>query len=326
MKTFGWILVTVGVVWLIYAYNLDTSVSTGGGLYMPSRVVNLDLVQERQTHIYLASFATLIGVLLILFGKNKDEVAAEIPTSELPKTSSTPAEPPCERDLSKDAYRLWLADQYGITRNDLFDKFVLRSQTYPNLDTALSAAHELELISLEERTLREEAEQQADEERQAQIALMNEELERSQRTSLIFCGALILIVIVLMIVFTDKTDAKISPALEEDARKRFSQYEIALPEDWSINSFEEVFDSAADRAIWCNDGPGRLATMTVPASANQIISHFDEALGKGNNPYASIQPASHEDDDGVIAREYRQDVTINIFSSGNRSQLYVCFK
>jgi hypothetical protein len=34
-----------------------------------------------------------------------------------------------ERYLSQDAYRLWLADEYQIKRNDVFDRFVMGDAT-----------------------------------------------------------------------------------------------------------------------------------------------------------------------------------------------------
>lgn len=126
----------VGVVWLFIAFNMDTSVSTGGGVYMPDRVENLGLIARRQNHLMIAGLVTLIGTLLAIFGKQN----APEPERVEPAGNSLEG-PPFVRDLSSDRYRLWLAERHGITRNDLFDRFVLDGQTYESLDGALAAAH-----------------------------------------------------------------------------------------------------------------------------------------------------------------------------------------
>jgi hypothetical protein len=49
-----------------------------------------------------------------------------------------------ERSLTVDAYRLWLAKAYGITRNEVFQNYVVSNKLFPTLDEALMHAHSLE--------------------------------------------------------------------------------------------------------------------------------------------------------------------------------------
>ena len=49
-----------------------------------------------------------------------------------------------ERDLNSDAYKIWLGKQYGITKNDLFDKYECDEKLFATLDEALDYADKLE--------------------------------------------------------------------------------------------------------------------------------------------------------------------------------------
>ena len=51
---------------------------------------------------------------------------------------------PKTRDLSSDAYKLYLAKKYSIERNDVFEKFVCDEKLFSTLDEALIHADSLE--------------------------------------------------------------------------------------------------------------------------------------------------------------------------------------
>lgn len=87
MKVIGAVLMSVGVLWLIYAINMETSVTTGGntigGEIMGSgeyafrtpeikiprqEVFNLAKAETRRTHITLAAITLISGVALFGFG------------------------------------------------------------------------------------------------------------------------------------------------------------------------------------------------------------------------------------------------------------------
>jgi ribosomal protein L40E len=52
------------------------------------------------------------------------------------------------RDLTNDAYKLFLSKKYEIQKNDVFDKFVCQEKMYPTIDEALIYAHDLEQESV----------------------------------------------------------------------------------------------------------------------------------------------------------------------------------
>lgn len=157
IRKVGFVLTSVGVVWLIAAMNMETSVlpplrTNEFGMWdgqLPSRVENIGLIARRENHIIVASLLTLIGTLLILFGGNRGWKSP----SEKSAAGVECAEPPATRDLSNDEYRLWLAERYSIARNDLFDVYVVDRKTFPDLASALSHAHSLELENEEQRQI-----------------------------------------------------------------------------------------------------------------------------------------------------------------------------
>lgn len=145
MKGLGYWLIGIGAIYLLIAFNMDVSVSVSS-TYVPGYgsigggdVANLDLMARRQNHLIVASLVTLIGALMAIFGKGQSESAVADSSSGKDLQFSG------ERDLSSDAYRLWLAKYYQIERNELFDRFILDEQTFENLDDALIRAHALEV-------------------------------------------------------------------------------------------------------------------------------------------------------------------------------------
>ena len=68
MKGFGWVVLLVGVLWLIVALNMDVSVATGYG-----RVNNIGLMASRQNHIIVGSVMALCGLLMAILGKRNSE-------------------------------------------------------------------------------------------------------------------------------------------------------------------------------------------------------------------------------------------------------------
>ncbi len=61
MRAIGYVLMGVGAFWLLYAFNLETSVVVG---FRGDRVQNLALMERRQTHLTLATVMVVVGVLL----------------------------------------------------------------------------------------------------------------------------------------------------------------------------------------------------------------------------------------------------------------------
>ena len=95
-----------------------------------------------------------VGLLLGLFGPvgwivvlllPRDPVQQTSPISNASKDNKTQVTAaPETRDLSNDAYRLYLAKRYSIERNDVFEKFTCDEKLFLTLDEALIYADSLE--------------------------------------------------------------------------------------------------------------------------------------------------------------------------------------
>ncbi|OON37140.1 hypothetical protein BTJ39_20680 [Izhakiella australiensis] len=76
MRNIGWIVLSVGVIWIIVALNIDTSISID---YI-GRVNNLGLMADKQNHIMIGGFIVLCGLLMTIFGGMKAN--SEVQSSE----------------------------------------------------------------------------------------------------------------------------------------------------------------------------------------------------------------------------------------------------
>ncbi len=143
MRPVGFGLIAIGVIWLLIAFNMDTSVEVPSTYFGSSRVENIGLIAQRQNHLMVAGLVTLIGTLLVIFGGQRQP-----PEAVAIAINPAANRPPMERDLSSDAYRLWLAEKYDIKRNELFDRYVMNQQTYADLESALKGAHDIDVAHL----------------------------------------------------------------------------------------------------------------------------------------------------------------------------------
>jgi len=89
MRKFGIILILIGVIWSLFALNMDVSVETESrsisGIYIPSqRVNNIGRMDERRNHLMAGCFTILFGTILFAFG-NSRRVAPEEQASDLTK-------------------------------------------------------------------------------------------------------------------------------------------------------------------------------------------------------------------------------------------------
>lgn len=82
MRIVGTILIIIGLIWGIIAFNIDTSIEVGGESYgsgeyavkVPkARVNNLGLMNDKQNNISGAGVILVIGVILFIFGGRKEE-------------------------------------------------------------------------------------------------------------------------------------------------------------------------------------------------------------------------------------------------------------
>jgi hypothetical protein len=152
-------LLLAGVVWLISAWNMGTSVRTGGEFigdtYIPSRsVVNLDKQDTRRNHLLLASLLTLSGVIFLSISATKGTAPVESSGAkgDAPSTSA----PPCDRDLTLDAYKIWLVSKYKITKNEVLGGVVCHETLFGTTEEALAHAHALEMKTISDDLAQQE--------------------------------------------------------------------------------------------------------------------------------------------------------------------------
>ncbi len=65
MKSVAYVLLALGIVWLVYALNMETAVSVGEGV----RIHNQGLLANRLNNVILASVTLVIGAILFVGGK-----------------------------------------------------------------------------------------------------------------------------------------------------------------------------------------------------------------------------------------------------------------
>lgn len=89
MKTLGIVLLVIGALWAVIAFNADTTVSTEsqviGSTYIPSQKVNnIGKMDERRNHLLLSALVVVVGVVLFAAGNFK---APSNPTQRLSEVS-----------------------------------------------------------------------------------------------------------------------------------------------------------------------------------------------------------------------------------------------
>ena len=70
MRTFGIIILIVGIILGIYALSMDTSVQvnySGNSFGLPDRVNNLGLMNDRQNYLIVAGVLSIIGTIILIF-------------------------------------------------------------------------------------------------------------------------------------------------------------------------------------------------------------------------------------------------------------------
>jgi hypothetical protein len=105
MRTFGIIILIVGIVLGIYALSMDTSVQvnySGDSFGLPDRVNNLGLMNDRQNYLIVAGVLSIIGTILIIFKRSnsKDDLDSEMTLAKV-KIAEKPKELSEEKLIDK---------------------------------------------------------------------------------------------------------------------------------------------------------------------------------------------------------------------------------
>ena len=295
MRAFGLLMIAVGVAYLLYAFNMDVSVSTpstyvpGYGSVGGGSVANLDLMSRRQNHLIVAALITIIGVILSLFGSRtvQAESVAAIPNENRSQPFTG------DRDLASDAYRMWLAKSYGVSRNEVFERFVMGESTFASLDEALAAAHVQEQTKIEEGEAMAEKIRLQREERQeiARIEAERADAEWKKFKPKLAVGSVLASIFIFSIIFLsretpEQRSARLAKeqALHAELIKTTEvSFGIILPNDASKIV---VSKDIGDWAFLCGGSKnGSLLKFTTGWTKEQIKSALTKTLGPGRSEY-----------------------------------------
>jgi hypothetical protein len=296
MKVFGSILICVGVIYLLIAFNMNVSVSTSS-TYVPGYgsigggdVANLDLMAQRQNHLIVAALITLVGAMMTIFGKDESEPRT---VNDTVPSAPTPLDFVGERDLSSDSYRLWLAKHHKIDRNEVFDRFILGERSFSTLDEALAHAHGLEVQKVEDAAAAQERRdaQIATEKEARQAATEKAEAEWQETKPKVIVGLVIFVALIAggYLLFRETPEERATRLVREEAERVEEitnvekRFEISLPKDAAKI---RITENAADYDFLCDDRTnGTLLTFETSLKKEEVKDGFAKSLGKGTATY-----------------------------------------
>ncbi|MCC8467102.1 zinc ribbon domain-containing protein [Photorhabdus bodei] len=70
MKGFGYFLLILGLIWLLIAFNIDTTILPYGRDYTQ----DIGTIATKHNHVFFGAFVTFCGLMMILFGRSSDDV------------------------------------------------------------------------------------------------------------------------------------------------------------------------------------------------------------------------------------------------------------
>lgn len=330
MRGFGYFVVALGAAYMLFAFNMDVSVSTptsyvpGLGAMGGGEVANLDLMARRQNHLIVAALITLIGALMVIFG---GERAAENTPVEVVKDSTVLAEFEGERDLSRDPYRLWLASKHEVARNEVFDRFVMGDCTFDNLDSALAAAHDLEVRAAAEAAEREEARQAriAANREANRIAAEEEEARWREQQPKVIVGAVLVILLFVGAIFIFKESPSQRAARERAEARALSELIVQTEKKFSIELPSDamkvqVGPVTPETAFRCDDRQdGTIIVFSTRLQKEQIKESFRKSLGRGSPEYEYL-----DDSFDWNWTKDRRKYMLRMFSESVSNAAYLC--
>lgn len=299
MKILGFILIGVGALYLLYAFNMDVSVTVpttyfpGVGSIGGQEVANIDLMARRQNHLSVAGLITFIGVMMAIFGKDGAERGSVNNTDFSSRLSS---DFDGVRDINSDAYRLWLSKFYQIERNDVFGRYVIAEQTFTSLDDALMFAHTQEEEKLGAKIAFEErrnAQNAADIE-SARVAAEQAEAEWQERKPKFVIGIVIILALAAgsYFVFRESPEERTARLAREEIEKIEmvqgieNRFGITLPKDATAI---EIIEKAELYPFYCNEETdGTLLQFDTGITEKEVQNLLAKSLGKGERKYDGL--------------------------------------
>ena len=135
MKKISIVMLILGSLWALAAFNFDTTVTTGRG----SRVHNIGLMEERRTHLTLSSLVIVVGAILFAFSKSK-QLPIHVPIEKVVVTDIRNRKYIGIRNIKLGKYQLFLTEKYAILKNETLEKYVIEDNVFDTLDDALKYA------------------------------------------------------------------------------------------------------------------------------------------------------------------------------------------
>lgn len=320
MRSFGIILILGGFGYLLIAFNMNVSVSVPYSPYGSVReIANIDLMERRQNHLIVSCLVILIGVLMAIFGKGAETVKSESQIVTGPETSVDYDD---ERDIANDRYRLWLAARYGLTKNEVFNRFVIDDKTFETLDDALAFANDQEdrkskqaemmRAEVEDRRRRIESELLEVQERELEVQ-EREQAEWNEKKPKVIVG------VVLAVVLCLGTYVALRETPEERAAELAASAEAALGVHLPDGS--EVIRIETDSlSRWCpqrsSPGGNTLYVLSTPLSAGDFKKLLSDRLGPGEPKYMHLD----SDDEDWVWRSDTNEVWLHHSSFGKPRQ------
>ncbi len=298
MRVFGFVLIGIGIIYLIVAFNIDVSVSSpptyvpGYGSVGGGSVANLDLMAQRQNHTIVAALITLVGALMAIFGGRTENSVSEPEAALKPAIATFSG----QRELTSDPYRLWLAGAYSIERNEVFDRFVIGEQTFATLEEALAQAHALEMQIIENARLKEERrlalEEQSREEAEYAAEIEAAEWQRMKPKVIVGAGLTMVAIFGFGWMAMESPEERASRQALEDAKKQElvasaeERFQIDLPEDASeVKITEKV---PGDMYLCSGKSEATLLEFNTKSDQKTIKDSISSKLGKGKPVYETI--------------------------------------
>lgn len=153
MKRFGILLLLVGSLWALVAFNTDTTVATEGFVigdtYIPSKKVhNIGMMDERRNSLMLSGLVVIVGVILFSVGNNKKQ-PSELPAEQVKIEDSKNRRYHGERNVQIGKYQLFLTEKYLINKNETLEKYVIDDNLFDTLEESLRYADNKEEQEIE---------------------------------------------------------------------------------------------------------------------------------------------------------------------------------
>ena len=144
-------------------------------------------VKKVEMGFFLGLLLGPIGWIIVLLlprespeGSNSGDSQEKL-KQEDPLEKSTNSSRP-ERDLTRDAYKIWLVENYEVKKNDVFEKYICNEKLFETLDEALAYADALEAEkrSRDEINADREQSEREEEERRRKLAAEERALRRAE--------------------------------------------------------------------------------------------------------------------------------------------------